>query len=553
MSMLMPPKPNSSEETTLPKQPPVRIRVGLAPDFDPLAPGEVQTLLRKRLRIGALIALAGIALEVLSLVLGPVLFSSGSFFPFSLVINTVALAVIGALARILWRESALSISQLRMIELILLSTLVGIESWPLYQILQTWLPKLVVVGEFPVIALAHSSSLFWVTLIIGYGALVPNTWYRRVAVLTVMSLIPLAVGAIVGLMGDGVPVRMALRFLFQMGMWLAIAVSVSVYASHRIEVLRQQASEARKLGQYQLKRRLGVGGMGAVYLAEHVLLRRPCALKLIRPERAGDPNNLLRFEREVQATATLTHPNTVQIYDYGHTEDGTFYYVMEYLPGMTLEELVKQNGTLPPARAIHLLRQICGALREAHAIGMVHRDIKPGNVMVCERGGVHDTVKLLDFGLVLPQGGAAGAERLTEEGAVAGTPAYMSPEQAGGQEDLDPRSDIYSVGALTYFLLTGQPPFAGRSAVKMLAAHLYERPEPLTKYRPDVPADLQAAVLRCLAKNPAERFEDVDRLEAALAECHTGQWSVKEAAAWWRSQAGPNGRASDQRVNEREA
>ena len=186
--------------------------------------------------------------------------------------------------------------------------------------------------------------------------------------------------------------------------------------------------------------------MGEVYLAEHVLLRRPCALKLIRPERAGDPKNLRRFEREVQATATLTHPNTVQVYDYGHTDDGTFYYVMEYLPGLTLEELVKRHGPLPPARAIHFLRQVCGALEEAHAVGLIHRDIKPGNVIVCERGGVHDVAKLLDFGLVLSPVSEADGEKLTQDGAIAGTPAYMSPEQAGGQDDVDARSDIYSLG-----------------------------------------------------------------------------------------------------------
>ena len=204
--------------------------------------------------------------------------------------------------------------------------------------------------------------------------------------------------------------------------------------------------KARQLGQYRLGRCLGAGGMGEVYLGEHLLLRRPCAIKLIRPERVGDPKNLQRFEREVRATATLTHPNTIQIFDYGHADDGTFYYVMEYLEGMTLEQLVTAHGPLPPARAIHCLRQLCGALREAHAIGLIHRDIKPGNVMVCERGGVPDVVKLLDFGLVLSLGGAQDGERLTQQGAISGTPAYMSPEQAEGREDLDLRSDIYSLG-----------------------------------------------------------------------------------------------------------
>jgi serine/threonine-protein kinase len=318
--------------------------------------------------------------------------------------------------------------------------------------------------------------------------------------------------------------------------WIGVAAAIVVFASYRVEVLRRQAAVARKLGQYLLKERLGAGGMGEVYLAEHILLRRPCALKLIRSERAGDPEHLRRFEREVRLTATLSHPNTVQVFDYGHAEDGTFYYVMEYLPGLTLEEIVRRHGPLPPQRAIYFLRQVCGALQEAHTIGLIHRDLKPGNVMVCERGGQHDVIKLLDFGLVLPLVGAADGEKLTQEGTIAGTPAYMSPEQAGGQEYLDARSDIYSLGALAYFLLTGQPPFVCSSTVRTLAAHLYETPTPLTRSRPDVPGDLEGVVLRCLAKNPADRFPDAEGLEEALAACRTpGQWSAKQAAIWWRS------------------
>jgi serine/threonine-protein kinase len=174
---------------------------------------------------------------------------------------------------------------------------------------------------------------------------------------------------------------------------------------------------------------------------------------------------------------------------------------------------------LPPARAIHFLRQVCGALEEAHARGLIHRDIKPGNVIVCERGGIHDVAKLLDFGLVLLPAGDADGDKLTQDGTVTGTPAYLSPEQAGGQEAMDARSDIYSVGALAYFLLTGLSPFAGRTGVKMIAAHLYEAPQPLSHRRPDVPADLEAVILRCLAKDPNARFPDAESLDAALSSC----------------------------------
>jgi serine/threonine-protein kinase len=281
--------------------------------------------------------------------------------------------------------------------------------------------------------------------------------------------------------------------------------------------------------------------MGEVYRAEHVLLRRPCAIKLIRPERAGDPRNLRRFEREVQVTATLTHPNTVQVFDYGHAADGTFYYVMEYLPGLTLEELVERFGPLPPGRAVHFLRQVCAALGEAHARGLTHRDIKPGNVMVCERGGVFDVAKLLDFGLVRTPTGDPDGGNLTRDGAIAGTPAYMSPEQAGGVSVLDARSDIYSVGALAYFLLSGKPPFAGRTVVQMLAAHMYELPAALP---PDVPQGLAAVVSRCLVKTPAERWPDAPSLEAALIATPVPVWTTADAAAWWEQRDSDRERGS---------
>src|SRR5437588_6362815 len=241
-----------------------------------------------------------------------------------------------------------------------------------------------------------------------------------------------------------------LSALPEVAILMATAAAIAVFGSHKIRELHQTAHEARRIGQYRLKQVLGFGGMGTVYLAEHVLLRRPCAIKVIRADQAGDLRTLLRFEREVQATATLTHWNTVEIYDYGHTDDGTFYYVMEYLPGMNLEDLVEQHGLLPPERAIHLLRQVCQALREAHGIGLIHRDIKPGNIVACERGQVYDVAKLLDFGLVISSGPDGDGVKLTREGSFTGSPAFMSPEQAVGGQPLDARSDIYNVGAVAY-------------------------------------------------------------------------------------------------------
>jgi serine/threonine-protein kinase len=328
-----------------------------------------------------------------------------------------------------------------------------------------------------------------------------------------------------------------LRFNYfrEMGVWMTIGAVFAILGSHRINILQRQASETRKLGQYRLKKSLGAGGMGEVYLAEHALLRRPCAIKLIRPERAGDPQTLRRFEREVQATASLTHPNTIEIFDYGHSEDGTFYYVMEYLPGVDLEQMVQDHGPLAPERAVHFMRQVCGSLGEAHSIGLVHRDLKPSNIFICERGGQYDVAKLLDFGLVQTSQLDSDACKLTLDGSVAGTPAYMSPEQASGQDEIDARSDIYSLGAIMYFLLTGQPPYQRQKAIQMIVAHLNDPILPPTCLRAEIPSDLQEVVLQCLAKEPDQRYADIPAVEQALSCCDCAdRWSGEQAANWWQ-------------------
>jgi serine/threonine-protein kinase len=402
-------------------------------------------------------------------------------------------------------------------------------------------------GDAAELYVTLSSEFFasWLVLVLTYGVLIPNTGRRSAIVVGAITFTALACWLAMG-PAAGVPMAFWLRiFVLSSAVVLLAVAAVAVFASHRLDRARHE-SEDRRVGQYRLRRKLGAGGMGEVHLAEHMLLRRPCAVKVIRPDRVGDPQTLARFEREVQITATLTHPNTVQVYDYGRTEDGTFYYAMEYLPGWNLDELIAAAGPLPAGRVVHMLRQVCGALAEAHAAGLVHRDIKPSNVIACERGGVFDVAKLLDFGLVRFDRPRFGRGELTAEGSIAGTPAYLSPEQAAGDVKLDARSDIYSLGALAYFLLTGEPPFAGRSSVRMIAAHLHEPPTPLTEKRPTVPVDVSAVVMRCLAKQPAERFADVRSVEQALSGCAcAGEWTAEDASRWWKAHPLPPTLASD--------
>lgn len=307
------------------------------------------------------------------------------------------------------------------------------------------------------------------------------------------------------------------------GIWCVAAVALPTFASKVIYGLRESVAMAQQLGQYVIERKLGEGGMGEVYLARHTLLRRHTALKLLPPERAG-AKTVARFEREVRATSRLSHPNTVAIYDYGRTREGIFYYAMEYLDGLDLQRLVQQQGPLEPARVIHILAQIAGALDEAHHSGLVHRDLKPANVYLCERGGLHDTVKVLDFGLVKETGGPSSLSgpviAQTDVNALIGTPAYLSPESIHSPASVDARSDLYAVGAIGYFLLTGAEVFQGTSLVALCIAHLHEQPQrPSERAQRPLPADLERLILSCLEKDPARRPSSAGALRQALLAC----------------------------------
>jgi hypothetical protein len=504
---------------------------------------EIASLLRRRARVLGIIALG--SLTVLIAVTAPGLMW---WYWQLLVIYAVAWLAIAAGTLRAWSRRPQSLAELRTAELIFLTLAVGLVTWYVFDRAVGWRDVTImnvigsqgafvgrpsptdptqfewwtsVLSDYAMHFAAAHYNFFFIAIIFGYALFIPNPFRRSLLIIGAVTLEAIAVHIAIIWFSPAVRGELAAWYLFGAILSLLFAAGLAIFGSYRIETLRRQAAQARRLGQYQLKKNIGAGGMGEVYLAEHLLLRRPCAIKLIRPEHTGDPRNLARFEREVQATATLTNWHTVEIFDYGRATDGTFYYVMEYLPGLNLEQLIAGEGPLPAGRVVHLLLQVAEALREAHGIGLIHRDIKPSNIITGRRGGHEDVAKLLDFGLVLAPRTTEEDARLTQQDMIAGTPSYMSPEQASGQETVDARSDIYSLGAVAYFLLTGRPPFIGKNSLQILAAHRHESVQPPRELCSDVPANIEAAVIRCLEKDPARRFADADQLIQALCECQS--------------------------------
>jgi hypothetical protein len=508
---------------------------------------ELHTLLRSRLRLAALITFGAFLVFLirnLAEASDPIM--TGTW---GLTLHAAVTVLSGFLAAILWSRRPLCMTSLRTIEVALFGAPIMFFSWmQVCGLLHAQILDYAREGsEAQVVRLgAMAAAVRWFCLAVLYGMFIPNTWKRCAIMVAFITLPPIAINLAMGLLTP--PLTAYLDWLVvDTSIMMVIAAVIAIFGSYKISSLREEAEEARKLGQYTLKQKLGSGGMGEVYLAEHLLLRRPCAVKLIRPEQAGDPAFLTRFEREVRAMATLTHWNSVEVFDYGHAEDGTFYYVMEYLPGLSLQELVEKYGPLCPSRAVHLLRQVCQALREAHGIGLIHRDIKPSNVIVCQRGAIPDVAKLLDFGLVHSMVLDGQDEKLTVLGTIVGSPPFMSPEQAAGAEKVDSRSDIYSLGAVAYFLLTGQAPFVRDTAMKMLMAHAYEPVKPLRDAKADIPLDLEQVILRCLEKDPNNRFQDAASMERALAQCEcANRWTEDEAVEWWRKRDNEKGQPVDE-------
>jgi hypothetical protein len=384
-------------------------------------------------------------------------------------------------------------------------------------------------------ALYFAPLLLAVVLLVVRAAIVPSPPRRTLAV-------GLATGVPVVLAGYELAQRAYPPVPFPpeyvaggIAMWcLVIAVSTSL-VSRVIYGLHREVASAKRLGQYVLGELIGEGGMGAVYRAQHAMLRRPTAVKLLLPDRAG-PENIARFEREVRLTARLTHPNTVAVYDYGRTPDGTFYYAMEYLDGLSLEELVRRYGPQPVGRVVHLLLQASAALIEAHSLGLIHRDVKPANMLLCERGGVPDVLKLLDFGLVKSLVPAQGVE-LTHTDAITGTPQYFAPESIVDPSHVDARVDLYALGGVAYFLLCGRPAFEGKSVLEICGHHLHTAPEPPSERlgTPVLP-ELERLVLACLEKDRERRPRDASELHERLHECSKlAPWSRADANGFWRA------------------
>ena len=376
------------------------------------------------------------------------------------------------------------------------------------------------------------------------AAFIPSTPARTalVSVLAFAPLIPITIG-----MYRAHPVvdHDPLPPVVYVAIWSALGITATTAISWIVHGLRIEVRKAMRLGQYLLEEKIGEGGMGVVYRASHALLRRPAAIKLL--SHAAE-QSIGRFEREVQITAKLTHPNTVIVFDYGRTPDGTFYYAMEFLEGVSLEDLVETHGAQPARRVLHILMQACGALEEAHAAGLVHRDIKPANLMLTERGLEPDVVKVLDFGLVKETESAADLGQ-SSVNTIMGTPHYMAPEAIVDPAKIDGRADLYALGATAYFLLTGERVFDGSNLVEVCSQHLHQAPVPPSKKRADIPRVLEKIVLACLAKKREDRPESAGALAALLADARAeiGEWTREEARAWWaeraRKSSAPRGKA----------
>jgi serine/threonine protein kinase len=401
-------------------------------------------------------------------------------------------------------------------------------------------------------------GLSWVAVwTLLFTVVVPSSPRRTViATLASVSSVPVVTGFVIA--NNTVPGVTPDKFFLALIFPYLLVVVMAYVGARVIYSLGKEVTSARALGAYRLVERLGAGGMGEVWRANHYLLARPAAIKLVRPDFPGTSDSADRYRelqerlgREAQATAMMRSPHTIELYDFGLAKDGTFYYVMELLDGFDLETLIERFGPVPAERAIHLLIQVCDSLGEAHAEGLIHRDIKPANVYICRHGREVDFVKVLDFGMVKSQREDDDTEtQLTVDHAVCGTPAFMAPEQVLGSRLVDARTDLYAVGCLAYWLITGQLVFTGRTAMEILVQHTQAVPvRPSARTELEIPAKLDDVILTCLAKNPDDRPVSADRLAETLASIATGStWTIRRAQEWWNMHH-PKGRETSSPIS----
>ncbi len=397
-----------------------------------------------------------------------------------------------------------------------------------------------------IMVVVMSTTVFGLfVLMVVYGIFIPNDWGRASLLVIPLAMIPIPANLLLRYrhpeLIEAIQSVTTFEHISILVVMLLIGALVSVYGAHTTHLARKELFEAKQLGHYRLTEKIGNGGMGEVWRAEHDLLARPAAVKLIRPEVLGETNGgsavvLRRFEREARATAMLHSPHTIGIYDFGTTPDKTFYYVMELLEGLDLATLIDQFGPVSAGRAVYLLKQVCKSLAEAHHTGLIHRDVKPANIYSTRQGLEYDFVKVLDFGLVKGGGINAQDTLLTLDGTATGTPAFMAPELAMGKENVDARADIYSLGCVAYWLLTGQLVFENSNPVAMAVDHVSTSPTPPSqRTETEVPEALERVILSCLEKEPGARPSSAMDLYDQLEACNLdSKWNQQQAKDWWQ-------------------
>ncbi len=494
------------------------------------------------------------------------------FFPadFSLLPPLFVWLTVAAATAYLYRRQEAPLGPLRLIEGWFFAGTVMAMAFQSYHLILEG-ARLPIAEEAAAMTMLHwfRLCLHMALIIAAYAMFMPASWKRTLAHTLPMAVWPFAFGWwMIGAHAE-VAAAAAQQADFEKvsaaALAMATALSIAVFGTYIIDSLRQADYERGFASQYHLEKKLGKGGMGEVWLARHNLLTRPAAIKVIRPEMlrdSGGPSGstaitlaMKRFEREAQATATLTSPNTIELYDFGTTEDGSFYYVMEYLDGLDLDTLVENHGPVSIARAVYLLTQACDSLADAHEHGLIHRDVKPANIFATRKGINYDFVKVLDFGLVKDVDTSEnGRTQLTGEGMASGTPAYMPPEIALGKKDVDRRADIYALGAVGYWLATGQLVFDSRLPMEMVVDHVKTEPKaPSSRTELAIPQQFDEVILRTLAKDPEGRFQSMRQFADALRDIPTeGTWDNRQAEGWWKlhgNGSGGNGAAVGEAVD----